>query len=222
MNELAKSLPEIIKQAATSPLGILALMIIGLAILAFFFFRGASERTRLVIFVMLFFGVVAFGAVVMYQAAKTPSEDGQHENTLSGQKEIKLSPDIKNPTPLTSKEPIRGHGVREDIAYYCTFNAGPGTVNVTVDGKIEHGILARTVGDLPDLAVEILDLDRKRLFYVQPALTAIGDGKVYDFPFGRRQKVIMRILVGKHTLDYTVGLEGQIDFSPAPKAQGPQ
>ena len=79
MNELAKSLPEIIKQAATSPLGILALMIIGLAILAFFFFRGASERTRLVIFVMLFFGVVAFGAVVMYQAAKTPSGDGQPE-----------------------------------------------------------------------------------------------------------------------------------------------
>jgi hypothetical protein len=68
MDELVKSLPEIIKQAATSTLGILALMIIGLAILAFFFFRGASEIARVIIFVMLFFGVVAFGAVVMQQA----------------------------------------------------------------------------------------------------------------------------------------------------------
>jgi hypothetical protein len=89
MNELAKSLPEIIKQAATSPLGILALMIVGLAILAFFFFRGASERARLAIFVMLFFGVAAFGAVVMHQAAKTRSEDAPPENAPLGQKEKK-------------------------------------------------------------------------------------------------------------------------------------
>ena len=90
MNELAKSLPEIIKQSATSPLGILALMIIGLAILAFFFFRGASEKARLVIFVMLFFGVAAFGAVVMHQAAKTRrSEDANAENAPLAQEEKK-------------------------------------------------------------------------------------------------------------------------------------
>jgi len=89
MNELAKSLPEIIKQAATSPLGILALMVIGLAMLAFFFFRGASERARLAIFVMLFFGVAAFGAVVMHQAAKTRSGAAQAENAPVAQKENK-------------------------------------------------------------------------------------------------------------------------------------
>jgi hypothetical protein len=59
-----KSFPEIIKQAATSPLGILALMIIGLAVLAFFFFRGAPVKVRVVIYVMLFFGVVAFGVAL--------------------------------------------------------------------------------------------------------------------------------------------------------------
>lgn len=72
MDELVKSLPEIIKQAATSPLGILALMTIGLAILAFFFFRGAPLKARVVIFVMLFFGVVAFGAVVVRTAILPP------------------------------------------------------------------------------------------------------------------------------------------------------
>jgi hypothetical protein len=68
MNELVKSLPEIITKAAESHLGILALMIIGLAILAVFFFRGAAEKVQVVIFVMLFFGVVAFGAAVVWKA----------------------------------------------------------------------------------------------------------------------------------------------------------
>jgi hypothetical protein len=221
MNELAKSLPEIIKEAATSPLGILALMIVGLAILAFFFFRGASERTRLVIFVMLFFGVATFGAAVMHQAGKTRSEDTHPGNTPLGRKEENPPTDIDKPRPLTSKE-IRGDGVGEEISYYYTFNAGPGPMKVTVGGKIEPGLVSRRVGDLPDLAVEILDMDRKRLFYVLADLSAIGERKVELLRFGRRQQVIMRILLGRHTLDYMVGLEGEIDFGPAPKAQGPQ
>jgi hypothetical protein len=65
MDELWKNIPEIITKAAESHLGILALMIIGLAILAFFFFRGADVKVQVVIFVMLFFGVVAFGVAVL-------------------------------------------------------------------------------------------------------------------------------------------------------------
>ena len=64
LNELSKSLPEIIEKAATSTLGILALMIIVLAILAYIFFRGADVKVRVVIYVMLFFGVVAFGVAL--------------------------------------------------------------------------------------------------------------------------------------------------------------
>jgi hypothetical protein len=220
MNELAKSLPEIIKQAATSPLGILALMIIGLAILAFFFFRGASERTRLVIFVMLFFGVAAFGAVVMHQAAKPRLEDAHPENTP--QKVDVLSTTRNKPTPLTSNE-ISGKGVGEDISYYCTFNAGPGEVKVTVDGKNKPGLLAIRPGEFSDaVAVEISDLNANRLLYIEMALATINEPKVERFQLGHRQQVIMRILLSKHTLDYMVQLGGQIDFSPTTKAQGPQ
>ena len=95
-------------------------------------------------------------------------------------------------------------------------------MKVTVDGKVESGLLSRIFGDLPDLAVEISDLDAKRLSYVKTDLTAIGERKVARFQFDGRQQVIMRILLGKHTLDYMVRIEGQIDFSPAPKLQDPQ
>jgi TIR domain len=133
-----------------------------------------------------------------------------------------LSTNIDKPTPLTSNE-IRGNGVGEDISYYCTFNAGPGTLKVTLDGKTKPGLPLRAYGDLSDLAVKILDLDAKTLFYVKTDFSAIGERKVESFQLGHRQEVIMRILLGRHTLDYMVRLEGgSIDFSPAPRLQGPQ
>ena len=47
MEALLKSLPEILKQAASTRLGILALMIIVLAILAYIFFPGADVKIYL-------------------------------------------------------------------------------------------------------------------------------------------------------------------------------
>ena len=65
MNDFAEQLPAIVAEAAKSPLGLFALMIISLSILGFYFFRQASERTRVGIFVMLFSGVAAFGASIV-------------------------------------------------------------------------------------------------------------------------------------------------------------
>jgi hypothetical protein len=64
MADFAAHLPAIIAEAAKSPLGLLALMIISLSILGFYFFREASEKARIGIFVMLFLGVAAFGVSV--------------------------------------------------------------------------------------------------------------------------------------------------------------
>lgn len=125
------------------------------------------------------------------------------------------STNIDKPTLLTSNE-IRGNGVGEDISYYYTFNAGPGTVKVTVDGKNKPGGLTNAVG------VEISDLDAKRLLYIHMGNTTIDKRKVERFQLGRRQQVIMRILLDELTLDYMVRLEGPIDFSPTTKVQGPQ
>jgi hypothetical protein len=109
------------------------------------------------------------------------------------------STNIDKPTLLTSNE-IRGNGVG-GISYYYTFNAGPGTVKVTVDSKSKSGGLA--------VDVEISDLDAKRLLYINMGYTTIDERKVERFQLGRRQQLIMRILLHKGTVDYMVRLEGR-------------
>ena len=71
MDALAPQLPHIIAAAAQSELGILALLVVALAALAYVFFARASERARLGVFVLLFAGVVGF-ALAMFQAAPHP------------------------------------------------------------------------------------------------------------------------------------------------------
>lgn len=71
MNKLLESAPGIIREAAKSPLGLFALMILVLAVLAFFFFRTASERTRVAIFLLLLIGVASFTVAIF----RTPPPD---------------------------------------------------------------------------------------------------------------------------------------------------
>src|SRR5271165_3080443 len=73
MEEGVKTIPDIIKAAAERPLGIFALMIICLSLLAFAFFRGANQYVQLAIFLCLFGGVVAFGFSLKSEPNKGPS-----------------------------------------------------------------------------------------------------------------------------------------------------
>jgi hypothetical protein len=68
MDQLFKSLPDIIKAAAQSQLGILALLVVALSILAYLFFGKATVKVRIGIFVLLFAGVIGF-AVAMFRAS---------------------------------------------------------------------------------------------------------------------------------------------------------
>jgi hypothetical protein len=65
MNRFFENVPNIIGEAARSPLGLLALMIIALSVLAFFFFRSSSDKVRAAMFVLLFVGVVCFGVAAV-------------------------------------------------------------------------------------------------------------------------------------------------------------
>ena len=60
MDEFFRNAPKIIEEAAKSPLGIAALIVLAFTFLAFFYFRKASEATRLVIF-----GVMGAGALML-------------------------------------------------------------------------------------------------------------------------------------------------------------
>lgn len=68
MDQLIKSLPDIIKAAAQSQLGILALLVVALSVLAYFFFAKSAMKFRVGIFVLLFAGAVGFG-VAMFRAS---------------------------------------------------------------------------------------------------------------------------------------------------------
>ncbi len=60
MEKLFESAPAIIREAAKSPQGMFALIILVLAVLAFFFFHKSSERTRVVIFVLICISAIYF------------------------------------------------------------------------------------------------------------------------------------------------------------------
>lgn len=72
MEKLSENLPAIIGAAAQSNLGILALFSVALSILAYLFFSGASDKIKVGIFVLLFFGVASFG-IAMFSATSAPS-----------------------------------------------------------------------------------------------------------------------------------------------------
>lgn len=74
MDELYQQLPAIIEQAAKSPLGLLALMVIALAGMAFVFFKEASEKARIGIFVLLLAGVAAFAVAAMRVAGPSAKD----------------------------------------------------------------------------------------------------------------------------------------------------
>src|SRR6266851_1500196 len=68
IQSLVKSAPEIIKEAAQSPLGILALIILVVAVVGFFFFKTDKTSTRVGIFVLM---LVSFIGLFGYSAYRT-------------------------------------------------------------------------------------------------------------------------------------------------------
>src|SRR5262249_20112655 len=82
---------EIIKAAAQSPLGIIALLSLLLGAIALAFFRNSSERTRVIIFLVIVVVAVAAGAGSLHTAiqaqAKPPADGSLPEITCSNIKQ---------------------------------------------------------------------------------------------------------------------------------------
>ena len=77
LDKLIEKAPEIIREAARNPLGLLALVVLLLSALALIFFYDASEQIRLIIFVLILIASVFFVAKVLQiasSAAKTTQE----------------------------------------------------------------------------------------------------------------------------------------------------
>lgn len=70
MNKLLDNAPAIIREAAQSALGILALVVLLLSVLALAFFTSASEGVRVAIFVFIFLGAGLFVVSVLRLASR--------------------------------------------------------------------------------------------------------------------------------------------------------
>lgn len=105
--EGVKTVPDIIKAAAGSVLGILALMIICLCLLGFVFFRRANDTVKVAIFLCLFGGVVAFGFSVVQANRQTTTASSTPTPT----------PTSTPPTPIDTSwhktGPISGFSVTD-------------------------------------------------------------------------------------------------------------
>ncbi len=66
---MPKDWTAIIETASKSPLGILALMILVLGSLGFYFFKDADAKIRAVIFLAMLGGVIAYGAAISHASA---------------------------------------------------------------------------------------------------------------------------------------------------------
>jgi hypothetical protein len=106
-DEIVKQAPNIIEQAAKSPLGILALIILVLAVLAYFFFRNASETARIAMFVMMFMGGAAFGCAVVWFMVKVEggNDNRQTPTPTATPTQSPVATPTRWPTPPGSPSP---------------------------------------------------------------------------------------------------------------------
>jgi hypothetical protein len=61
--------PKVIEAAATSNLGVLSLLVLVLAFLAWRFFQGSGDKVKLAAFGLMFVGAVGFGSAVMMEGS---------------------------------------------------------------------------------------------------------------------------------------------------------
>jgi hypothetical protein len=165
-----KSVPEIIKAASGTNLGILALLVLVLALFGFYFFRKSGVRYQFAVFVLMFFGVAAFG----YAAIAVQREDAMRAANESARRAAEAIPDLRLSLLFPEKEaakPSRAHvsafvvrkatGVREPLPDVQP-HSGPG--GIYLDFK------KLAVGDI--VSVEVEDRGKKWQSYDMPMLTA--------------------------------------------------
>jgi outer membrane protein OmpA-like peptidoglycan-associated protein len=117
------------------------------------------------------------------------------------------STDIDAPTRLAGNR-IKGEGVKQAVSYFYAFNAGPGELSLTVDGKNQSAAVTDA------LKVTLYSLRSEKLCDLSLGNTTIDKRAVFPCKFEQRQPVILRLDLKPETIDYRVKFEGPYDFDP--------
>lgn len=96
MAVIDNNIPEIIKEAAKSPLGITALVIIVLTIIAYSFFANENRKMKLAIFLIMFLGFMGFAFSIFLAGKPEKPKDNPRSDAVTDS--------IKNGDTTHSKE----------------------------------------------------------------------------------------------------------------------
>jgi hypothetical protein len=157
-----KSVPEIIKAASGTNLGILALLILVLALFGFYFFRKSGVGYQFAVFLLMFCGVSAFG----YAAITVQMEDARRTSTAIPDLRLSLlfvgqlaaNPSRARVTAYVEKKATGKREARPEIVGH----PGPGGIYLDFTNLL--------VGDI--ISVEVEDQGRKWQSFDMPMLQA--------------------------------------------------
>lgn len=136
MNDLTNKAPDLIREAAKSPQGLIALGLILVSLVALAFFTTASESVKVVIFILIFVGASLFVVKMLHLAA---SEKPNTEDSFSNQTEStttqandktipetpRITPIIRPPSGIVTSPTINPEIVSPMISFkWATIPAG--------------------------------------------------------------------------------------------------
>lgn len=115
------------------------------------------------------------------------------------------STDIDEPTRLKGNR-IKGEGIKKAVSYYYAFNAGPGELVVTGDGKNTSAAMSNA------LTVGLYTLRSERLCELSLGNTTLDKRGVMSCKVDKRQPVILRLDLSGETVDFRAKFDGPYDF----------
>ncbi len=116
------------------------------------------------------------------------------------------STDPDNPTVVVKRE-IQGKNLSgEELVYYYTFTAGPGSVKVTTDVK-EGSPQGRSAA----IYYSLLDSNFKELKRVTNIYA--NDRNIEEIKLNKKQKVILKLEVSSNTGNFKMQFDGAVNFT---------
>lgn len=117
------------------------------------------------------------------------------------------STDFDAPTRLDTNR-IKGEGIKKPVSYYYAFNAGPGELVLTGDGRNASAAMTDA------LTFGLYTLRSEKLCEHSLGNTTLDKRGVVSCKLDQRQPVILRLDLREESLDYRVKFEGAYDFEP--------
>jgi outer membrane protein OmpA-like peptidoglycan-associated protein len=124
------------------------------------------------------------------------------------------STDIDQPTLLTSKT-VSGTGLKRVVSYYYEFVANPGTIALRGTGKNEPSASAFA------LVAGLLDARANRICYINLGNTIADKTESTNCAIDKTQPITLRIDLDEPTINFSVTLDGPVQFESAIAAPQP-